>query len=77
MIEIGRIRLQLPAGFERRGERIAQLVGQALAHQPVTESRQLENLRVGPLSIDPGQSNVQVAQRIAQAIGWRLTSGGV
>ena len=77
MIEIGRLCLQLPAGFERRGEPIARLVGQALAHQPVTAGRRIESLQVGPLRVDPGQSNTQVARLIARSISRQFTSGGV
>ena len=76
MIEIGHIRLQLPAGFEQRGGRIAQLLGLALARQPVAENLHLEQLHIGPLILDPNQSNARVAQQIAKAIGQQLGPRG-
>ena len=75
MIEIGRLRLQLPAGFENRGARIARLVGDALGRQSVARPRQHTNLHVGPLNIDPGQSDARVARDIARAIGRQLARG--
>jgi hypothetical protein len=76
MIEIGRLRLQLPAGFEQRGEPIARLIGDALSQQQVVENRRLEQLSIGPLHIDPSQSNAKVAQVIANAIGRQLGPRG-
>ena len=35
-IEIDQLHIALPAGFEARADRIARLVGQALAHLPGT-----------------------------------------
>lgn len=75
MIEIGRLRLQLPAGFENRGAHIARLVGDALGRQVVTQPRQHTNLHVGPLKVDPGQSDARVARRIARAISRQLARG--
>jgi hypothetical protein len=75
MIEIGHLRLQLPAGFEQRGSRIAQLVGQALVQQAIPGNRQIQQLQIGPLKVDPNQSNTTVARTIAHAIGRQLTGG--
>lgn len=76
MIEIGRLRLQLPAGFEHRGETIARLVGQALAKQTMVDTLTLERLSVDPLQITPCQSDAQVAHQIAGAIGRQLGNRG-
>jgi len=75
MIDIGRLRLQLPAGFERRAPRIARLVGDALSRHVVSGQHQLDRLKIGPLYLDQGQSDHQVAERIAGAIIARLPTG--
>lgn len=80
MIEIGRLRLQLPAGFEQRGARISRLVADQLANHPVRANLNIERLSAGPVSVSSGQSDHQVATLIAgaitQSIGGKARAGG-
>lgn len=72
MIDIQTLKLQLPDGYESRAGRIGRLLGDALAERPVTQSAQIARLRVGPLTLNEGASDRQVARQIAQAIHRQL-----
>ena len=74
MIEIDRLRLHLPAGFERRAAGISRMVAEELARLPLAGEKRLETLRVPGVQASPGQSNRQVAARIASAIASNLHS---
>ncbi len=68
MIDITRLRLHLPAGFERRAARIARLVGDELARLPVASEVHADSLHVRGLEISPALSDRRAAARIASAI---------
>ena len=64
MLTIDTLRIQLPAGFEGRAERIGRLLGDALARidtgAPGAELA-LERLAPPPITIAPGASDFDVA----------------
>lgn len=68
MIEIGHLRLHLPAGFGPRAPRIARLVADRLATRPVAATGERAHLSVHGVVVTPGQSDQRVANRIAGAI---------
>jgi len=72
VIDIRRLRLQLPEGYEQRAPRIVRLVGQALARDPVTQSGEQAHLHIGPLELPEGATDRQAADRIARAIRTQL-----
>jgi hypothetical protein len=80
--EIGLLRIELPAGFERRAGRIARLVGEALAAQPDLAGRRpdaagpIAHLAVPPMHVDPRRSDRAIAGHIAQSIRAALGAGG-
>jgi hypothetical protein len=68
MLEIERLQLQLPTGFERRAPRISRLVAEQLALRGVSDSRRIERLRAGPVRVSSSDSDRRVAAAIARAI---------
>ncbi|MDY6943671.1 MAG: hypothetical protein SVU69_11760 [Pseudomonadota bacterium] len=73
MLNIDRLSLRLPPGFEHRGGEIVQLLGEALAARRVSASVSLERLEIPPLTVDPAASNAAIAEQIAGAIHAGLT----
>jgi hypothetical protein len=68
---IDTLRLQLPAGFERRAESIGRLLGDALARIDTGApgpDRRLDRLALPPLEIAPGASDFDVAAGIASSV---------
>ncbi|MFA5083671.1 MAG: hypothetical protein WC474_14050 [Hydrogenophilaceae bacterium] len=72
--EIGRINLNLPAGFEARAARIGRLVGEALARRELPAGR-IDRIGVGPLKVDARRSDRAIAEHIAQSIHAAITQG--
>ncbi len=68
MLDIERIRLQLPAGFGHRAASIARLVGESLADFHATENRDLQRLSIGPVQVSAQATDRDIAQRIAAQI---------
>ncbi len=68
MIDIGRLRLQLPAGYQGRAGSIAQLVAAELRGRLEGVEGGLDQLRVGPVEIAPGANDRAVAQSVAASI---------
>lgn len=66
--EIGQLRLQLPAGFEHRAQRIGRLVGEALVQRDDLPAGHIEQLRVGPVQVDVRHSDQTLARHIADSI---------
>ena len=66
--EIGQLNLRLPAGFEARAQRIARLVGEALARQEGLPGGQFARIGVAPVQVDPRRSDRAIAERIAAHI---------
>ncbi len=75
MLEVSRLRLQLPAGFEHRASSIARLLGESLAEVPTLESRTLESLEIGPVRVVPDETDMEIANRIANQIASMLGDG--
>lgn len=77
MLTIDTLRLQLPAGFEGRAERIGRLLGDALARidtgAPGPELT-LERLAPPRITIAPGASDFDVAAGIASSIGRQIAA---
>ena len=71
MLTIDALRLQLPAGFERRAERIGRLLGDALVRIDVGvlgAELTLDRLVLPPITIAPGASDYDVAAGIASLV---------
>ncbi len=68
MLTIDRMRLNLPNGFEHRGERIGRLVARKLGKTPVKADISIESLSVPAVHIHPAFTDEQVALRVADAI---------
>jgi hypothetical protein len=68
MLTIDRMRLNLPEGFDHRGERIGRLVAHKLAVVSLKTSLQIEKLSVPPVQVHPAFTDEQVAHRVAMAI---------
>jgi hypothetical protein len=74
-LTIDRLSLRLPAGFEHRADTIARGVGDELARLPWPGGCHLDNLQIAPQTVQPEQSNHQIAAQIARAIHSRITEG--
>jgi hypothetical protein len=68
MIDIHRLRLHLPAGFEGRAAAISRLVGEELGRHPIEGNRRLDSLSVQGVRIAPDHSDRGIAASIASAI---------
>lgn len=68
MIQIERIRMHLPAGFEHRATSIARLVGTVLSKQHVSEDVVLESLSVAPPSLALNITDAEIAHQIVEQI---------
>jgi hypothetical protein len=72
MLNIERMRIQLPAGFEHRAATIANLLGEAMAEIHPSESRTLDRLSIGPVQVSPNASNQEIAHSVAVRIASTL-----
>lgn len=68
MIEIERIRMHLPAGFEHRAVSIARRVGQALANQQPPQDRFIDRLQLAPQRLSANNTDEEIAQMIVNQI---------
>jgi hypothetical protein len=68
MIQIERIRLHLPAGFEHRASSIARLVGDRLAQQHISQDVSLETVSIPPQQIMARTPDVEIANLIVGQI---------
>jgi len=68
MIQIDRLRMHLPAGFQHRATSIALLVGQALSKQSVPRDVSLKSLSIKPIMLPANQSDSDIAQQIVTRI---------
>ena len=77
MLTIDTLRLQLPAGFERRAERIGRLLGDALARidtgAPGADLT-LDRLALPPIAIALGASDIDVAAGIASSVRHQIAA---
>jgi len=76
MIQIERIRMRLPAGFEHRAATIARRVCEMLARHSVSQDVSVDAVSIAPQRIHANTSDDEIAQMIAKQI---ITSyaGGV
>jgi hypothetical protein len=72
MIGIDHLQIQLPAGFERRGEHIARLVADAIARIPHDSDLHFHSIRVDGNAVDPGLSDQSLAVWISRAVLQRI-----
>jgi hypothetical protein len=72
MLTIDRMRLNLPEGFDDRGEHIGRLVAHKLAGISLKTTLRVKRLSVPPVQAHPAFSDEQVARRVAMAILGRL-----
>ncbi len=75
MLQIERIRMQLPEGFEHRASTIARLVGEAIAAIKPSENRTIDNLSIGPVQVSPNATDQEIAHNVAQQIASTLGGG--
>ncbi len=68
MIQIERIRMHLPAGFEHRATSIARLVGDVLAKQHISLDVSLESVSITPQRISARTPDVEIAYLIVEQI---------
>jgi hypothetical protein len=72
MLEIERMRIRLPSELQARAATIARLVGEELARRPLTRSAALDELSVPDVRVRAGDSDSQIAARIAHGIHSRI-----
>ena len=75
MLNIERMRIQLPAGFEHRASTIARLVAESLAEIHPSENRKLDRLSIGPVQVLPNATDQEIAQNVAEQITSMLGRG--
>jgi hypothetical protein len=69
MLEIQRLVLNLPAGFESRAARIGRLTAEALAaNLPASGSGHIEKLSIAPQTVQTNWSDRRIAAHLANAI---------
>ena len=68
MIQIDRIRMRLPAGFEHRASSIARLVGEELAKRSVSQDVSLESVSIKPPQISFRMPDIEIANLIVQQL---------
>jgi len=68
MIQIERLRMRLPNGFEHRATGIARLVAEALARQHLPKEQVLDAISVTPQRIPLQSSDTEVAGIIVREI---------
>lgn len=72
-LEIGQLRLHLPASYADRGAHVARLIGEQLAAKPWTRDISRDQLELRGLQLPAGLSDHQIATTIADAIHDQLT----
>jgi len=75
MIEIEKLRMHLPTGFEHRAMVISRLVGQALANKHISTEKALDELSLPAVKIRLHSSDSEIADLIVKEIataveGW-------
>ena len=71
MIDIGRLRLRLPAGYQGRADSIARLLATELRGRLDGVEGGIDELRVGPVEVAPGTSDRAMAEAIAGSVADR------
>ena len=75
MLQIERMRMRLPAGFEHRASTIARLVGESMAEIQPSENRTLDRLSISPVQVSQNASDQEIAHSIAGRIASTLGRG--
>ena len=75
MLNIERLRMQLPPGFEHRASTIARLVGESMAEIQLSENRTLDRLSISPVQVSPNATDQEIAHSIAERITSTLGGG--
>ncbi len=73
-LAIDSLNLRLPAGFGNRADLIARDAVRQLRRQGITRSLRLDALNVAPIRIGGGETDAQIAGKIARAIGSAIES---
>lgn len=68
MIQIDRLSLHLPAGFETRAEDIAREVAQRIALLRVASERRMATLQLQAVQVGAAASNEQVVDAVVEQI---------
>lgn len=74
-VHIGRMRMRLPAGYALRAENIARAVAKGVETLRPSASRTLDSVTVGPVRVDAGASDAQVADAVTRQLRQQLESG--
>ncbi len=72
MLQIERMRMHLPSGFEHRASTIARLVGESMAEIRPSENRTLDRLSISPVQVSPNATDQEIAHSIAERIASML-----
>jgi len=68
VIEIGRIRLRLPAGYAPRAAAVARELGAALGALQALGPLTLERLAVRPVALPPGGGDREIGRVLAEQV---------
>jgi hypothetical protein len=74
VIRIERLQVRVPAEFEPRGRRIGQLVGTSMTLRSRGRHRHQDLVSVPTVRVKSRDSDVEIAQRIAQEVASELGS---
>ncbi|MCP4494546.1 MAG: hypothetical protein GY820_45690 [Gammaproteobacteria bacterium] len=75
MIQIDRMSMNLPAGFQHRATSIALLVGQLLSKQSVSPDVSLKAISIKPQKLSAQVSDTEIAQQIVNQIASAYEGG--
>ena len=73
---IDTLNLRLPAGYGHRAEFIARELGRALSRLPLQHDVQLPVINLPAVQVYGGESDPEIAQRIARAIHRQVVDTG-
>jgi hypothetical protein len=68
MIQIDRLRMRLPTGFEHRATSIARTVGKVLAKQSVSRQVSIDVVSISAQNINTNTSDDEIAQMIVNQL---------
>jgi len=73
MMNIEKINMRLPGGFEHRASNIAQLVGEEMSNRQLSGNHALERISLGVIQISLNATDAEVAHsvvdRVMEALG--------
>lgn len=75
MLNVERIRMQLPAGYEHRASSIVRLLGEELAQIQLSENRTLDRLSITPVKVSPNATDQEIAHAIAEQMALAIGAG--